>query len=54
MVGITIIPAYGTDDYVVKFPQISLRRGEFRTMSRPVGRELFNYLVKEKGWVKIG
>lgn len=54
MVGITIIPGYGDDEYVMKFPQITLRRGEFRTMSRAVGRELFNYLTKEKGWVKIG
>jgi len=51
MVGITIIPGYGNDEYVMKFPQIALRKGESRTMSRAVARGMFNYLVKEKGWV---
>ena len=54
MVGVTVIPGYGDDDYIAKFPQIALRRGEFRTMDRAVGREMFKYLTKEKGWVKIG
>ena len=54
MVGITIIPGYGDENYVMKFPQITLREGEFRTMTRAVGREMFNYLVREKGCVKIG
>lgn len=53
MVGVTVIPGYGDDDYIAKFPQISLRRGEFRTMDRAVGREMFKYLTKNKGWVVV-
>lgn len=53
MVGVTVTPGYGDDDYIVKFPQISLRGGDFRTMSRAVGRELFNHLTNEKGWILV-
>ena len=53
IVVVSVIPGYGDDDYIVKFPQISVKRGEFRTMSRAVGRELFNYLVREKGWIVV-
>lgn len=53
MVGVTAIPGYGDDNYVLKFPQIALRRGEFLTMSRAVGREMFKYLTKNKGWVVV-
>jgi hypothetical protein len=54
IVAVSVIPGYGDENYVMKFPQITLREGEFQTMTRAVGREMFNYLVREKGCVKIG
>ena len=55
IVAVSYSSGYGHDDrYLFRCPQIALSNGEFRTMSRAVGRELFNYLTKEKGWVKIG
>lgn len=51
IVAVSGIPGYWDENYVMKFPQIALRKGESRTMSRAVARGMFNYLVKEKGWV---
>lgn len=51
MVAVSVIPAYGESDYVLELPEIALKRGEVRTVTRKSGREMFEYLTKQKGWV---
>ena len=51
MVVVSGTPGFGDFDYVLKFPQVALKRGELRLLTRAVGREMFKYL-KEHEWVE--
>ena len=50
MVVVSGSPGFGDFNYVLNFPQVALKRGELKLITRAIGREMFNYL-KEHGWV---
>jgi hypothetical protein len=51
-VAVSFFPGYR--DYILNTPQVALRIGEHILISRNVGKEMFNYLIQQRGWVKKG